>query len=145
MFDSCGGVFIDNSHHLRLRIYYEDTDAGGVVYYANYLKFAERARTEMFHHLGDAYVQMIEYGGLALAVRRCVIDYLAPARLNDIIAVTSRVTELGGARIGMQQAIRRDDTRLAEVSILLACINRAGKVSRIPKTIRDALLPLLSF
>ena len=144
MSDPSDDIFIEGCHRLRFRIYYEDTDAGGVVYHANYLKFAERARTEMLHHLGDAYAQMIESGDRALAVHRCVIDYLAPARLGDIIEVTSQVTELGGARIRMQQMVSRDDTPLVKLSIVLACINSAGRVSRISKAVRDALLPLVS-
>ncbi len=139
-----GGIFIAGYHRLRFRVYYEDTDAGGVVYHANYLKFAERARTEMFHHCGDAYARMIASGDLAFAVRSCMIDYLAPARLDDMIEVASQVTEIGGARIRMRQIISRDENVLVEISILLACINAAGRVSRMPRAVRHVLLPLVS-
>src|SRR5712671_6087187 len=86
-------------HRFGLRVYYEDTDAGGVVYYANYLKFAERARTEMLRHVGFEQEALRRTTGRVFAVRHCSADYLAPARLDDELVVETRLTALGGASL----------------------------------------------
>jgi acyl-CoA thioester hydrolase len=114
-------------HHISFRIYYEDTDAGGVVYYANYLKFAERARTEWLRALGFEQRQLTEKEHVLLMVRRCGIDFLAPARLDDEILVETRLKELGKVRMTMQQAISRDDRKLALIDVEIACVGMDGK------------------
>ena len=96
-------------HSVRLRVYYEDTDAAGIVYYANYLKFAERGRTEMMRELGFAHSEIAKEIGTLFTVRRCSIDYRAPARLDDALTVDTRVVEIGGATLLLDQQIRRDD------------------------------------
>ena len=93
----CAGKLDGGVHVFPVRVYYEDTDAGGVVYYANYLKFAERARTEMMHLLDAGYRDLITARTVAFAVRRCEVDFLAPARLDDVLEVRTSVTETGGA------------------------------------------------
>jgi len=82
-------------HSMPLRVYYEDTDAAGIVYYANYLKFAERGRTEMMRELGFAHSEIAKEIGTLFTVRRCSIDYRAPARLDDALTVDTRVVEIG--------------------------------------------------
>lgn len=136
-------------HIVSLRVYYEDTDTGGIVYYANYLKFAERARTEVLRDLGIAQRALMEQDGLAFAVRRCEVDYLAPARLDDELEVRTALRALGAASLDLDQAIYRrpgDDgaaeQELARLVIRLAVINRTGRPTRLPPRIMDLLRPL---
>jgi acyl-CoA thioester hydrolase len=128
---------------LPLRVYYEDTDAGGIVYYANYLKFAERARTEALLALGFSQTELRDRLGLLFAVRSATIDYLAPARLEDQLVVTAEVTALGGSRIDMAQEVRRGDTVLARCRVTLVCIGADARPARIPPEVRTALGGLL--
>ncbi len=137
------GVIRDGIHRFRLRIYYEDTDAGGVVYYANYLKYAERARTEMLRRAGVAHAAIAETSAAAFAVRRCEIEFFRPARLDDEIWVVSRLLRFGGASAELEQTIGRDDTRLARLNVRLAFVSRQNRPARIPASLRDALTPLL--
>ena len=102
------------AHALTLRVYYEDTDAGGLVYHANYLKFAERARTEMLRSLGFSQRRLGEAEGLGLAVRRCRAEFLAPARLDDALCVETRLTALGAASVALAQTIAREGRPLDE-------------------------------
>lgn len=133
------GRLADGEHVFPLRVYYEDTDAGGIVYYANYLKFAERARTEMMHLLDVGYDELVGRRGLAFAVRRCEVDFLAPARLHDMLEVHTRVTEAGAASVSAEQVIRRKGRALTRLSVRLACVNRTGRPARIPSAVRVAL------
>src|SRR5690242_20803295 len=96
------------THRQAIRVYFEDTDAAGIVYYANYLKFAERARTDMLRDLGISHAEMMKRDGLVLVVRRCEIDYLKPARLDDLLTVETTVVELGAASADLRQRVLRD-------------------------------------
>ncbi len=126
-------------HRFDLRVYYEDTDAGGVVYYANYLKFAERARTEMLRHIGFEQEALRRATGRVFAVRRCSADYLAPARLDDELIVETRLTALGGASLEVEQEIRCGARALVRLALRLACLDADGKPSRLPPPLRAAL------
>ena len=126
-------------HVFPLRVYYEDTDAAGIVYYVNYLKFAERARTEMLRLLGRQQQAMMEQGGVVFVVKRCELDYHAPARLDDALEVHSRLVEVGGASLRLNQRLMRGDTLLAEMHFRLAVLDRNGKPARLPADIRDRL------
>ncbi|MFO1208909.1 MAG: tol-pal system-associated acyl-CoA thioesterase [Amaricoccus sp.] len=123
----------------RLRVYWEDTDAGGIVYYANYLKFAERARTEALLGLGIRQTELRERLGILFAVREVLASYQASAKLEDQLLVTTAVSEIGGARIVMNQDIWRDDACLVKCRVVLVCIGTDGRPARIPEEIRDAL------
>jgi acyl-CoA thioester hydrolase len=128
-----------NAHHVfALRVYYEDTDAAGIVYYANYLKFAERARTEMLRAHGFDHTRLDAVAGLAFAVRSCNVDYLLPARLDDALEVHTRITRVGGATLEADQDIRRDGTTVTRMRVRLACLNRRGRPARLPPTLRTA-------
>jgi acyl-CoA thioester hydrolase len=129
-------------HFLRTRIYYEDTDAAGRVYYANYLKFAERARTEALFALGWDIRQLAEEEDATFVVRRCEAEFLAPAVLGDIVEISTSVTRSRGAGFTMDQAISRDGLELARMVVDLACINRLGKPRRVPPPLRQALAHL---
>src|SRR5499426_1774526 len=90
-------------HRQQIRVYFEDTDAAGIVYYANYLKFAERARTDMLRDLGISHADMMKRDGLVLVVRRCEVDYLKPAKLDDLLTVETETVKLGGASVDLRQ------------------------------------------
>jgi acyl-CoA thioester hydrolase len=126
-------------HRHPVRVYIEDTDSGGIVYYANYLRFAERGRTEMLRAVGISHAEMIAHDGLVLAVRRCEVDYLAPAKLDDALVVESRVTKMGGASLTLAQRICRDGKELVTLSVVIVCINAAGRAARLPESLRQAL------
>ena len=93
-----GKLFEDKTFSFPIRIYYEDTDAGGIVYYANYLRYAERARTEYLRHLGINQQEMLKSQGMGFVVRDCHISYKSPAKLDDALNITCKVTELKAFR-----------------------------------------------
>jgi acyl-CoA thioester hydrolase len=127
------------AHTINFRIYYEDTDAAGIVYYANYLKFAERARTEWLRELGFEQSQLMKEAGIAFVVQHCAIDFVVPARLDDLITIETRLHEKGKVRMTMLQRIVRGETLLALLIVKLACVNTNGKPTRLPDTLSDAL------
>src|SRR6188472_3373896 len=96
------------AHTHPVRVYYEDTDASGIVYHANYLKFAERGRTEMMRALGFAHSGIAAETGIVFTVRQVSIDFRLPARLDDLLSVETRIVEIGGARLLLDQRICRD-------------------------------------
>ncbi|MFA7431692.1 MAG: tol-pal system-associated acyl-CoA thioesterase [Rhodospirillaceae bacterium] len=124
---------------MPVRVYYEDTDAAGIVYYANYLKFAERARTESLRALGIEQGRLMADSGVAFAVRRALADYRKPARLDDLLEVRTRLTAVGGASLEMEQEIARDGAVLVALSFKLACMRTDGRPERIPEPVRMAL------
>jgi acyl-CoA thioester hydrolase len=128
-------------HRFPVRVYYEDTDAAGIVYYANYLKFAERARSEWLREFTES--ASLKASGLVFVVRRCEIDYLLPARLDDLLEVATRVTGFAGATLDLEQTVRRDDADLVVMNVTLACLNSAGRPARLPTALRAALATLL--
>ena len=127
------------THTHRVRVYYEDTDAAGIVYYANYLKFAERARTEMLRDLGFDQVRIKAEHDVAFAVRACKADYLRPARFDDELTVHTDVEKVGGASIGLVQTVCRGDETLVVMHIALVCIRQDGRAGRIPPDVRSTL------
>ncbi len=126
-------------HVLPVRVYYEDTDAAGIAYYANYLKFAERARTEMLRLAGIQQSEVRRQYGVAFAVRDCKVDYCQPARLDDLVEVRSRLTGLRGASADMAQEISRDGDVLVRLDLRIACIGPDARPARFPATLRAAL------
>jgi acyl-CoA thioester hydrolase len=105
-----------------VRVYYEDTDAAGVVYYANYLKFMERARTEWLREHGYEQTDLAERHGVAFVVRSAAIEYLRPARFNDRLQVTVELIKVGAGHIDLIQRVRREDELLSEAAIKIACV-----------------------
>lgn len=124
---------------ITVRVYYEDTDSGGVVYYANYLKYAERGRTEYLRKAGLENSTLATEQGVFIVVRRLGADYRAPARLDDLLTVETRAVDLGKASFTMHQLIRRGDTVLVEMHVDLACVNAAGKPVRLPPVLREIM------
>lgn len=123
----------------RLRVYYEDTDAAGIVYYANYLKFIERARTEALLATGLSQTGLRERHGVVFAVREVAISYLAPARLEDELVVRTTTSPPRGARLEMAQEVRRGETLLVTARVTLACLGPTGRPARMPADLRAAL------
>jgi len=132
------------THSMPLRVYYEDTDAAGIVYYANYLKFAERGRTEMMRELGFAHSRIAAETGVVFTVRRCSADYRAAARLDDMLTVETCVQAIGGATLSLDQQIRREGETIAALDVHVACIGRDGRPRRVPPALRAALMTLPS-
>ena len=126
------------SHAFALRVYYEDTDLAGIVYYANYLKFIERARTEWVRGLGVDQ-RALKAAGLVFAVRRVEADYLRPARFDDELVVQTVVTSVTGARIVLQQDITRGPERLFAAQVVLVCLLDSGQPARLPPELRRVL------
>ncbi len=127
------------NHKLQIRVYYEDTDFGGVVYYANYLRFIERARSEWVRELGVDQAAMKAELGLVFVVRRVVADYLAPGRYDDLLVVETIPKEIGRAKFVVDQVVRRGEDRLFEAEVTIAILSAEGRPARIPAEIRQAL------
>lgn len=125
-----------------VRVYYEDTDAGGVVYYANYFRFCERARTEYLRTAGFEQQRLRETTGLAFVVRSVHGDYRAPAKLDDALVVVTSIDRLGRASIRFGQKILRDGALLFEASVEVACIDESrGRATAIPADVRQHFQP----
>tara|TARA_B100000401_G_C52217690_1_gene444488 strand:- start:125 stop:523 length:399 start_codon:yes stop_codon:yes gene_type:complete len=119
----------------EIKVYYEDTDSGGVVYYANYLKFLERARTEAIISLGYSNKKLLDEYGILIIVKSCKINFIKPARLEDKIHVYSKVNSLKKVSFIMNQSIRLKNQNLVEAEIRLATVNKNGKPSKIPEVL----------
>ncbi len=130
-------------HRHPVRVYYEDTDAAGIVYYANYLKFAERARTEWLRDLGYDHRTLAERHGVRFAVRACRIDYRRPARLDDLLQVETRVRALTGARLVLDQTVLRDGEPLCAMEIVLVALDDGLRPVRIERALPPAFLAAL--
>lgn len=127
------------THRLALRVYYEDTDLAGIVYYANYLKFMERGRTELLRENGINQGRLKAETGQVFVVVRVEIDYRRPAMFDDMLVVETVVEAIGGASITVHQRVMRDEAVLVEGRIRLACMGHAGGAERIPAALRARL------
>ncbi|MEJ1158132.1 tol-pal system-associated acyl-CoA thioesterase [Prosthecomicrobium sp. N25] len=128
-----------DGHCLPVRIYYEDTDAGGIVYHAAYVRFMERGRTDFLRHLG---VRQSEASagpeGVFFAVRHMEIDFLKPARLDDLVEVRTALREIGGARLVLAQSVRIGAEILVSAKVTIAALGKTGRPRRIPEAVRAA-------
>ena len=135
------GQWMAREHHLPVRVYYEDTDFTGVVYYANYLKFLERGRTDALRTAGIRHEALLELETpLGFAVRKITAEYLIPARIDDALRVVTRIEQARGARMIITQRIERGDDILLTADIEAVCIDLDGRPRRLPKD----MLTLLS-
>lgn len=122
------------------RVYYEDTDAGGVVYYANYLKFYERARTDFLRNLQISQSKLAQEFNLIFVVRSCNIEYLKPARLDDFLEVSLVIKEIKSASIEMHQEIKKDDLVISSLNVSLVCVDSSNlKPKKIPQNIKSLI------
>lgn len=126
-------------HSFALRAYYEDTDLAGIVYYANYLKFIERGRTEWVRGLGVDQTRVKAEQGIVFVVRRVVAEYLRPAKFDDDLVVTTELRAVSGARIELRQAVMRGAERLFVADVTLVCLTDSGQPARLPLLLRAAL------
>ncbi len=128
-------------HHLSVRVYYEDTDFSGFVYHANYLRFLERGRTELLRGLaGDQSELHREAKGLVFVVRRMSLDFVSPARMDDLLTILTHTKVLRGASMLLAQEVRRGDTLLVAAEVTVACV-RDGRAVRLPESLRRSLAP----
>ncbi|MCF8177189.1 MAG: tol-pal system-associated acyl-CoA thioesterase [Sulfuritalea sp.] len=128
---------------VTLRVYYEDTDAAGIVYYANYFRFIERGRTELLRELGHDQNEMMK-ANVAFAVRSASAEYLKPARLDDLLTVETAIESLGRAQIVFSQRIRRNDELLLDAKIRVACIDPTrGRPIPMPRALHEQLAAFL--
>ena len=130
-------------HLYALRVYYEDTDAGGIVYHANYLRYAERARTEALRAMGIPHAEMVERFGLMFVVRRIEVDYQRAARLDDSLTVVTESLQVAGASLVLRQDVRGQHATCAVLTVRLACVRPGeNKPGRIPPRWRAALIAM---
>ena len=127
------------THEISVRVYYEDTDLAGIVYYANYLKFIERARTEWVRDLGVDQARLKAETGIVFAVRRVEADYLIAAKFDDVLTVRTGLIKLGGASLIVQQDVLREDDILFTAKVTIVAIGPAGNAVRLPDMLRDPL------
>jgi acyl-CoA thioester hydrolase len=127
------------THRLTVRVYYEDTDLAGVVYYANYLRFIERGRSEALRDLGIDQVALKRDRGLVFVVRSLAVDYLKPARYDDLLEVRTSVTRLRGASAEMAQEVWRGADCLIRAAVTVACMDAAGRPQRLPADVHAGL------
>ncbi|MCC5994791.1 MAG: tol-pal system-associated acyl-CoA thioesterase [Oceanicaulis sp.] len=134
------GQWRDGAHRLPVRVYYEDTDFTGVVYYANYLKFLERGRTDALRTAGVSHSELLSLDPpLGFAVRRISVDYIIPARIDDVLVVETRFEAARGARLTIAQRILRADAVLLTARVDAACIDLEGRPRRLPASTVAAL------
>ena len=138
------GTLQDGVHVYPVRVYYEDTDAAGIVYYANYLRFAERARTELLRDIGAAHEQMKAHHGIEFVVKNCAVDYLHPAFLDDVLDIRTTRSETKGASVTLRQAVRRRGQELVVLQVKIAARDqKTGRAARIPSDVRAAFEQLM--
>lgn len=130
-------------HSFPIRVYYEDTDAAGIVYYANYLKFAERARTEALRLSGIDQSELRREHGVGFVVRRCVCDFLKPAHLDDLLTIETRLHDINKVSMELAQTIRRGRETLVTVEVKLAVVGDGLKLAKLPEFVRKAMLKVL--
>lgn len=136
------GWFRDGTHVFPVRVYFEDTDAAGIVYHADYLRYAERARTEMLRCLGIEHTAVLAEHQAFFVVREMHVQFHAPARLDDVLEVHTAAGPMRGARLRLSQVIRARDAVLAELALTLACVARGGRPRRWPAPVAAAFANL---
>ena len=128
------------THHLPIRVYYEDTDLGQVVYYANYLKFIERGRSEYLRQAGVDQTRLLADHKLAFVVRRVEADYLRPARFDDMVEVVTTLDAIAGSRLTLTQTVDRDGQTLFSARVTIVCVDLGlMRAHRVPADVRAAL------
>lgn len=131
-----------NTLKFHIRVYYEDTDVGGIVYYANYLKFAERARTEALRSLGINQSDLMRKENIYFIVRHCNIDFLRPAKLDDLLTIETLIHDINRVSINMIQDIKKDGEILVSLKVKLAIINSSMKPVKLPDYIKKSMLEI---
>ncbi len=137
-----GEITPDGTHRLTQRVYYEDTDFSGFVYHARYLHFMERARTDYLRCLGVEQARLFELDGegLMFVVHRMEIDFKSPAKMDNILTITTHTEKAGGAKMVLNQEIRREDTLLIAAKVIIAVVNASGRPRRLPEDLAKSFL-----
>lgn len=141
---SSGRFTPHGTHETCFRVYYEDTDAAGIMYYANYLKFAERARTEALRLAGIEQAVLLAAGQGGFVVRRATVEYHSPAALDDVVLVETALLTLSNVRLTMRQHLRRGEVELATLEVEIVMVDATKRPTRIPEAIRSTLLAHLN-
>ena len=123
----------------KVKVYYEDTDSGGVVYYSNYLKFLERARTEMINSIGLSNKKLLEEHKTLIIVKSCNVEYLSPSKLEDRLQIYSSIESINKASFVMIQDIKKDDDLIVKAKIKLVTVNYEGRPIKIPSVLKNKL------
>jgi acyl-CoA thioester hydrolase len=131
-------------HTFPIRVYYEDTDAAGIVYYANYLKFAERARTEALRLSGINQSDLLREQKIGFVVRKCNVDFLKPAMLDDLLTIETKLNDISKVSLSMRQSIFRDKETLVIMEIKLAVVGENMKLAKMPEFIRKSMLKIFN-
>ncbi|MDX1739062.1 MAG: tol-pal system-associated acyl-CoA thioesterase [Alphaproteobacteria bacterium] len=144
MSDSCDPALMlphwdGQTHKLPIRVYYEDTDAGGIVYHSCYVNFAERGRTEFLRAVGFNQSRLVEEVGVLFAVRSMEIDFKKPARLDDLVVLETRCEKFKGASFIMDQKIYLKDELLIDIKVRIACVSTDLRPCKIPEAIKIAM------
>jgi acyl-CoA thioester hydrolase len=137
------GCFLGQEHHLPIRVYFEDTDFSGVVYHANYLRFMERARSEMLRAAGVDQRAAFDAGEGAYAVSELTIKYLMPARFDDALTVVSTIEQIRAASVLIHQTVMRGEDIMTQASVIAAFLSPSGRPKRQPKAWIDAFKPYI--
>jgi len=124
----------------KVKVYYEDTDAGGVVYYSNYLKFLERARTEMINSIGLSNKKLLEEHKTLIIVKSCNVEYLSPSKLEDTLQIHSSIESFNKASFVIIQNIKKDDNLIVKAKLKLVTVNQEGKPIKVPSALEKQLL-----
>lgn len=136
------GELVGDGHRLLVRVYFEDTDFSGIVYHARYLHFLERGRTDFLRLKGIGHRELLDgaFGEpMAFAVRSMTVDFLAPARIDDVLSVETRPTLVGGARIVLSQELRLDDRVILTAAVKVAVLSPDGRPRRMPRAVAERL------
>ena len=128
-----------NEFNYKVKVFYEDTDAGGVVYYANYLKFFERARTEAIAEIGLSNKKLLKENGILIIVKSCKIEYKKPAKLEDQLEIKSSIISTSKTSFKMKQKAYRDQELITDCEIHLVIVDKKGKPSKIPNLLKKKL------
>lgn len=131
-------------HSFPVRVYYEDTDAAGIVYYANYLKFAERARTEALRASGINQSDLLAEQKIGFVVRRCVVDFFKPAKLDDLLTIETRLHDISKVSMSMVQTIKLGEEKLVTLEIKLAVVSEKMKLAKLPEFIHKSMLKIFN-
>ena len=128
-----------NEFNYKVKVFYEDTDAGGVVYYANYLKFFERARTEAIEEIGLSNKKLLKENGILIIVKSCKIEYKKPAKLEDQLEIKSSIISTSKTSFKMKQKAYKDQELITDCEIHLVIVDKKGKPSKIPNLLKKKL------
>src|SRR3954464_6186970 len=132
------------THSFPVRVYYEDTDAAGIVYYANYLRFAERARTEALRLSGIDQSTLMQEHNVGFVVRKCIVEFLKPAMLDDLLTIETRLHDINKVSMELLQTVRRGTETIVTMQVKLAVVGSELRLVKMPEFVRKAMLKIFN-